>query len=521
MNSDTTRSSLELLYNVSRELARSLDLRAVLPRVLTLSVENVGAERGTLIVLDEREKPVDAAIVVEGQLIPHTSSQLQATLDQGLAGWVLRQREPALLQDTSKDERWLRRADDDRLRTGPKSAICIPVKTSERLVGVLTLVHSAPNFFNSDHLNLLQAIADQAGVAIYNALLYDSLQTATRRYRELFEENINPLIVTTWEGKILEANHAAASATGYDLSELVSCSFEKLEPFSLKRLREYAVELRTGVDVSYEAELHGKDGKNYPAEIFVLCANIGGQECLQWTLRDITERRELDHLREDLSAMIYHDLRSPLSNIISSLDMLKMLAPIKGNEVIQPVFSIAERSTERMQRLIDSLLDINRLEAGQPIANKKETDVRAMIYEAIEIIKPTTESKKQKISVVLQEPIPPLSVDSDMIRRVLINLLENAARYTSVGGTLSVGVSYDMNWIAIWVQDSGLGIPFEDQQHIFEKFTRLHSEKFPKGLGLGLAFCSLAVRAHGGKIWVESQEGQGSRFTFRLPMNSA
>jgi len=520
MNSDTTRSSLELLYNVSRELARSLDLRAVLPRVLTLSVENVGAERGTLIVLDEHEKPVDAAIVVEGQLISHTSSQLQATLDQGLAGWVLRQREPALLLDTSKDERWLRRADDDRLRTGPKSAICIPVKTSERLVGVLTLVHSTPNFFNSDHLDLLQAIADQAGIAVYNALLYDSLQTATRRYRELFEENINPLIVTTWEGKILEANHAAASATGYDLSELVSCSFEKLEPFSTKRLREYAAELRAGVDVSYESELHGKDGKNYPAEIFVLCANIGGQECLQWTLRDLTERRELDHLREDLSAMIYHDLRSPLSNIISSLDMLKMLAPIKGNEAIQPVFSIAERSTERMQRLIDSLLDINRLEAGQPIASKKETDVRAMVYEAIEIIKPTAESKRQKINVVLQEPIPLLSVDSDMIRRVLINLLENAARYTSVGGTLSVGVSYDADWITIWVQDSGLGIPLEDQQHIFEKFTRLHSEKFPRGLGLGLAFCSLAVQAHGGKIWVESQEGQGSRFTFRLPMNS-
>ncbi|MCC6148108.1 MAG: GAF domain-containing protein [Anaerolineaceae bacterium] len=520
MSKDSTRSSLELLFNVSRELARSPDLPAVLPRVLTLSVKNVDAERGTLIVLGMDEKPVDAAIVVEGQLISHTSSQLQATLDQGLAGWVLRQQKPALLMDTSKDERWLRRADDDLLRTGPKSAICIPVKSGEQLVGILTIVHSTPNFFNSDHLALLQAIADQAGIAISNALLYNSLQSATRRYRELFEENINPLIVTTWSGEILEANRAAASASGYALSDLTGRSIEMLEPSSPKKIKEETDALRVGANISYVSELHGKDGKNYPAEIFLVSARIGGQECLQWTLRDITERRELDHLREDLSAMIYHDLRSPLSNIISSLDMLKMLIPFDKNPNILPVFQISERSTERMQRLIESLLDINYLEAGQPITNKRETNIREMVYDAVEVIAPTAESKKQKVGIQLPDSLPAPVMDSDMIRRVLINLLENAVKYTPVEGELSTGVSHDGAWITIWVQDSGLGIPPEDQQRIFEKFTRLQSARFPKGLGLGLAFCSLAVRAHGGRIWVESKEGAGSRFFFRLPIKS-
>ena len=312
----------------------------------------------------------------------------------------------------------------------------------------------------------------------------------------------------------------AAHATGYSLDELVQKSLEDLAPAGFGKLVENTKLLQAGEMISCEAEIHCKDEKIYPAEIFVEHAIIGGQECLQWTLRDLSERKELDHLREDLSAMIYHDLRSPLSNIISSLDMLQMLVPGESSQSLKPVFSIAIRSTERMQRLIDSLLDISRLEAGQPITNQKETDVHELVYEAVEVIEPTTESKHQKVNILLEEPFPALVVDIDMIRRVLINLLENATKYTPVRGELSVGGSYDERWITLWVQDSGPGIPQEDQQKIFEKFTRLQSERFPKGLGLGLAFCSLAVRAHGGKIWVESQEGAGSRFIFRLPLKA-
>ncbi|MDZ4159214.1 MAG: GAF domain-containing protein, partial [Anaerolineaceae bacterium] len=127
MPQDSTRTSLELLYNISRELATTLDLRTVLGRVLSLSIDNVKAERGTLIILDERQQVEDAAIIFEGQPIQPSTEQLETILRQGLAGWVLRNRQPALVEDTSLDQRWFPIPSGAFDTAKPKSAICIPL----------------------------------------------------------------------------------------------------------------------------------------------------------------------------------------------------------------------------------------------------------------------------------------------------------------------------------------------------------------------------------------------------------
>lgn len=518
MNENADRSSLELLVNVSRELARSLDIREVLPRVLTLSVNNVGAERGTLIVLDEKGVAVDAAIVINGQLVSTSPHQLQPTLDHGLAGRVLRTGQPALIDDTSADNRWLQREDDDRQRTGPKSAICIPLVSGENPVGVLTLVHPTPHYFKTEHLELLQAIADEASIAIAHALLYASLEAATRRYRVLFEENINPLILTTMDGRILEINRAASTATGYNLEELVDQPLDLLEPAVVRSIRENGEELAGGATVRFEGEITARDGTKWPAEIYVVQTNLNGQDCLQWMARDITEKRELDRLRDDLTAMVFHDLRAPLSNVISSLDILKMLLERHEEETIGPVFDIARRSADRLQRLIDSLLDINRLEAGQPILNKKASSIPTLIEDAVDIVQSSVESRKQSIQVSVGADLPLVMIDPDMILRVIVNLLENATKFTPAGGAIGIGASSTSDKITIWIDDNGPGIPPEDRRRIFEKYGRLLSDRFTKGVGLGLAFCRLAVQAHGGKIWVEGIEDSGSRFIFELPL---
>ena len=138
------RSTVELLYQVSREIATQLDLKVVLTRLLFATLKTVGSERATIIVLDDNEKPVDSAIVYGTEIKESTPQQLRDTVDRGLAGWVVRNRQGALLEDTSKDERWLRRPDDAVDQSGAKSAICIPLLAREKLVGVMTLVHSKP-----------------------------------------------------------------------------------------------------------------------------------------------------------------------------------------------------------------------------------------------------------------------------------------------------------------------------------------------------------------------------------------
>src|SRR6266498_4811940 len=184
---DRTKALLELLYHVSRDVATALDLRTVLQRVLYEAIQNVGGERCSIVVLDDAGKAVDATIVYRTQVHEHTTQQLRDTTERGLAGWVIRNRRGVYVPDTSKDERWLMRPDDAIDQTGVKSAICVPLLAREKLVGVLTLVHPKPNVFSEVQLDLMQAIADQAGIAVLNARLYTESQRQARVMTALAE----------------------------------------------------------------------------------------------------------------------------------------------------------------------------------------------------------------------------------------------------------------------------------------------------------------------------------------------
>lgn len=515
---DRTRSSFELLLEISRELAASLDLRSVLARVLFLSTTNVGAERGSLIVLNEAGQPVEAAIAVNQHVFHPSPAEMQAIIDRGLAGWVAQTREPALIGDTASDPRWTQRPDDSSERSGSKSAICVPLLASGQLAGVLTLVHARPHFFNEEHLQLLQAIADLAGIAVRNAHLYASVEQAQRRYRELFEDSIDPILLTDFEGKIIEANRQAVRAAESSLSQLIGRSISQVHDQRSDLLGENFIVLSENATVRYESLLHRESLPDLPVEVHVRRVDYGGQPSLQWIMRDISERKQLDRMRDDLMAMIYHDLRSPLANIISSLDILDNLLPADQAESVRPIFQITTRSADRLQRLISSLLDINRLEAGQPITNRREIDPRGLVAESLDAVRMLAESKGQNIKVELAGGLPHIQADEDMLRRVLINLLENAVKFTPLNGTIEVGCIAADDLLRFWVKDSGQGIPEDALEVIFDKFTRLQADRYPKGLGLGLAFCRLAVKAHGGKIWAESKPGEGSRFVFTIPI---
>jgi PAS domain S-box-containing protein len=522
-----TNSSLELLFNISRELTSALDLHTVLTRVLSLSTSSVQAERGSVIVFDEHLQPVEAAIIYEGRLVPNSVDALTPTLEQGLAGWVVSHREAVLVSNTSQDARWLRRPDDEDQQSGAKSAICVPILVREELVGVLTMVHASPGVFNKTHLALLQSIADLAGVAVHNARLYESMQTAHRRYQELFEDSIDPILITDLTGKIQEINRQASIVSGRERSSLINTLVWNLHSAPQEWLTNNLNAIHSGQTISCESEFFPDNRPSVAVEIYVHKVNFSGEELLQWIIRDITERKQLDNLRNDLSAMIYHDLRSPLANIVSSLDMLRALVPENPedgtNPIIPQVVAIAMRSSDRLQRLINSLLDINRLEAGQPITNRNLVNLAELIHEAFDAVQPVSTAKNQNVALEIADGLPQLWVDEDMIRRVIINLLENASKFSPVDSNLSIGAKMENSLVKVWVQDAGSGIPREFQSRLFNKFSRIQvdrtsNERLPKGLGLGLAFCKLAVQAHGGNIGIESEPGSGSCFYFYLPV---
>ncbi len=682
---DPTASLLELLIQINREVAGALDLRTVLQRLVLAAMQHVGGERGSIVVLDDTGKPVDATIVYGKSLHEHTTRQMKETVDRGLAGWVIRHRKAALVPDTSMDERWLRRPDDASDQSGSKAALCVPLLARERLVGVLTIVHSMPKAFGPEHLELAQAIADQASIAVLNARLYtessrqarimtalvdgaaafntsldvrevwqkvlnqtiqamqvettalglvdgpersivfraaagqnagniverhvpgglglvgqvvregrgivinnaaedkryievdhftgidvqaialapiqaqgriigvleainpvshafdadaltvmtglgglagasisnaqlfERLQNAHERYRELFEESIDPIFITDWEGKITEANREAVRLSAFKAEELRDMSIDQLHQVNWNKMGMEFEKLREQEAASYESMLHKSDSDKVPVEVHARRVEFEDADSIQWTLHDITERKELDALREDLTSMIYHDLRSPLGNVVSSLGILGGL--VDQDEAAKAILKVAAHSTDRIQRLVDSLLDINRLESGQSIAETSATQVANLIEAAVSDVTPSATGRRQTIEVHIEASLPDIWVNADMIRRVLINLLENAIKYSKTDTKIQVDARKDANAIQFSVQDQGLGVAAADHKRIFEKFTRLKSGGHrASGLGIGLAFCRIAVQAHGGIIWIESEEGKGARFVFKLPI---
>jgi two-component system, NtrC family, sensor histidine kinase KinB len=512
------QKSLDLLYSISKELSASLDLTLVLEKVLALCTRNVNAERGLIVALDESLKPINSALIINQKSISHTPQEMQSILDHGLAGWVLRNHQSALVSDTSNDNRWFRRPDDDVNRTGAKSAICIPlIMAEDRVVGILTIVHPQPGFFNENHMVLLQVIADQAAITIYNARLYQSLEKAEQRYQTLFEESIDPILVTDWKGQIIETNRRATEMFSLKQNELLKKSIFDLHSIDWDWLGTHAENLHNNETLTYVSEVELADNENLPIEVYIHKVMIGDGEYLQWIIRNISERKKLDKLREELSAMVYHDLRSPLSNVLSSLDMLSSIIPQDASESANQLVQIAIRSTHRVQRLISSLLDINRLENGQSIVHQNPTDLIEVIHEAIDAVQINADTKGQNIHCDVPVTLPAVWIDHDIIKRVFINLFENAIKFAPPGGNIWVNGQLKKDEFELWVQDDGPGIPTESHEFIFEKYAYLNKDKFPKGIGLGLAFCRMAVQAHGGQIWVESSPSQGSRFVFTLP----
>jgi signal transduction histidine kinase len=194
------------------------------------------------------------------------------------------------------------------------------------------------------------------------------------------------------------------------------------------------------------------------------------------------------------------------------------MLPEESDPSFRSLLSIALRSVERIQRLTNSLLDLSRLESGQPVANMFPTPPFILSRDAVEAVLPVAETKSQTILSKVSHTLPHILVDADMIRRVLVNLLENAVKFTPPGGDIELDGSLQEGWVKFWVQEDGPGIPEADHERIFNKFTRLNQENGPQGLGMGLAYCRLAVEGHGGKIWIESRPGAGAKFCFILPI---
>lgn len=503
------------LHQTGQALTESLELEDVLRslmdsvrghfRVEAASVALVEEETGDLVFRVAAGAAADQVIGV--RLKP----------GQGIAGWVASSGQPALIPATQRDERWYRGVDATTgFRT--QAMMAVPIRLGQQTIGVIEAINPQDGRLEEGDLKLLMNVAALAASAIQNARHFTRARDAEQRYSSLFENSADPIVITDTSGKITDVNRRFCEMLGYQREELVGRQITSLhrDPQATKDRLAQAV---GGEDILYNVEAIAYDGRSVPFEVRATRVVHGHHPYVQWVCHDLTERLRLEQARRDLTHMIIHDLRNPVSSIMNSLELIRTAMADRTISIpIDQLFGIAQRSGERLYLLIDSILDLAQLEEGATRLAHKAVDVVSIVNEVVEQVRPTAAAHDLSLECRVASSLPTIWGDRNLLQRVLLNLLDNALKFTPPGGKIGVEVNQpDPETVLFVVSDTGPGISSEHHQAIFDRFVRAGQTEV-RGTGLGLAFCRLAVEAHGGRIWVESAPGQGANFKFTLPV---
>ncbi len=324
---------------------------------------------------------------------------------------------------------------------------------------------------------------------------------------------VDGVILTDKEGIISTANQTAGRLFGFDDKNVSS------KPI-IEVVREHEVDavlktcLRTRKEQS--AQFESSVTKRF---IRVIAAPIvdGKANEILVLFQDLTELRNLQTMRKELVGNISHELRTPISGIKVMVETLRDGA-INDKEAAKDFLTRIDSDVDRLAQTVSELTELSRIETGQATLRIASLDLNFLIREVIEQLTPLAERQQVTISTNLATDLPEVRADRDRIRQTIINLAHNAIKFNRVGGNVKLSTKADNNAVTVEILDTGVGISKDDLPHVFERFYKADRARSKGGSGLGLAIAKHTVQAHNGKIWVVSEQGKGSTFSFSLPL---
>lgn len=514
-----TFEDLELLAEVS-QLLKLFDLDQVLERVIKLAATAVGAEKISLF-LHEGHRVDWGHIFTSRDLNPdETFKVVNKVLDDGFAGWVMRNKQGDIIDDTTNDGRWLIFPDDKLV---VRSALCVPFIYDDDVLAVVTLTHPEPDRFTQYHLRLMTIVANQATIAIYNAQLFNRIRSQQRQLQTILQAMTDILIVLNEHGKLILVNDAAVELLGLDkvsdarghfLHEFVEADgvFEPIVEI-------VSSELVQNDDWSIETRSE-KMQRDFQVRMATWRDHFQGVAGYVIVMHDVTQLRDLHRFKDEMLRVASHDLRSPLALIAGYADMIEIDAPDEESPIHEYV-GVIKKSADRMGGLLEDLLRVERIRSS-PLELHEAIDLEQMVKVVLVNMRPAVEAKKHILeSDVRLNNVPKVVADPVLIRQSMENFITNAIKYTPAGGRIMIESYYDETRFHFMVSDTGIGIPQEHLRHVFESFYRVkQAEVTEKGSGLGLSLVRNVIERHHGEVWVESEIGKGTTFGFWLPLNA-
>ena len=340
---------------------------------------------------------------------------------------------------------------------------------------------------------------------------------AEDKFAKAFRACPNPIAIATYkDGQVLEVNNSFLQMSGYDAAEVINQKIEQI--YSESALATYQQALKKIETQEFvrnlELEFATKSGRVTTVLLSMESIELNGNRCILQILNDITERKRLEN---EFISLVSHELRTPMTSTIGALDLLNSgrLGQLsdRGKQILQ----VAIRNSERLIRLVNDILDLERMKSGKIAIEPVECNLRPLLVQATETMQAM--AAIAEVQLVLESCDVVLNLDGDRMLQTLTNLLSNAIKFTQPGGMVELQAAVIENSCLISVRDTGRGIPPDKLEFIFERFQQVDASdsRSKGGTGLGLAICRHIVERHNGKIWVESELGKGSTFYIDLP----
>jgi NtrC-family two-component system sensor histidine kinase KinB len=520
-----------------------LNALAALGRLLTatISIDKVGE-----LVLDyateATKSPVGVVMLYDSQ-----SGSLQSIAQIGYASQTFEQ--PRTLIPDSAFERALKNGQamlisDMRAEQGFKQAVSdmrsqltVPVLRGTDAVGAITLEQEQVGAYSNEDVEFVSQIANQMVIALDNARLFEQISEALNRLQIILDAMEEAIVLIDQDGNIALANPRI---------DLIGLSPADLMTRNVK-------------EIAHQSDLAQRMGFTSAQELLHIIekiSNTNGATKLEPVLYTVeaplgtlhirrqiipirdendkaigallvfynkTEEQELERAREDLSRMIVHDLRSPLTAVTTSLKLMREIIPANSEykRTVQEITEASQRAIRKLLSRVDSLLDISKMESGELTLDTSPTELANLADSVCVELSPLAHELNIEINSQIPDALPLLMIDADKVERVLSNLVDNALKYTPANSVITIRAHMpDSKYmVRVEISDQGPGIPEEYKRRLFDRYVQIQGRRGARrGTGLGLTFCRLVVEAHNGLIWIEDNPIGGSIFAFTLPI---
>lgn len=459
--------------------------------------------------------------------------------DSNLVGWVALHKKPVLRGDIAGDRRFREIMKED----GLQSDIVVPLVAKNALIGTVNVGSYQRDHFSDFDLDLVVRFGQLTSIAIEKCQLLQEVADLGEKYRLVMNNANDVIALLNAQGQVVECNRVMCELSGYEPAEFMGKDFfllaapDRRDEAKRNFMRVLRGEVTRISDVSYRK----KNGETLHVEISGSVIRIKDNPYVIAIAHDITERkrlqeriveqnaelteinrklRDLDDLKNEFLGRISHELRTPLSVIMAYTGTLledrgQTIDPETRTEFLR----VIDGHSNKLLGLINDLLDLSRVEVSQTMLHQSEGSLNDVVKISMRIAGAFAEQSRVRLEADLDDTVPIMSFDPLRVRQTCVNLINNAIKFSREGDVVTVRTRNGVGEAVVSVEDHGPGIPSEEMSLLFEKFTQLDggAARERDGLGIGLKLVKHYVELHGGRVWVTSEPGSGSTFSFSIP----